>query len=265
MLIIGERINSSRKSIKNAISSRDVGFIQSEAKAQVDAGADYLDVNAGSFIGEEAKHLRWLIEVVQEPTDCPICIDSPDPAVIKSVLPLVKTGVPMINSITLEPARLERILPLIVEYKCKVIGLCQTEDSIAETTEDKVKLAGQLVEKVTASGVLLDDLYIDPLVYPIGTNTESALATLNAIELIMKQFPGVHTTCGLTNISYGLPNRKLVNRTFLVAAIVRGLDSAIMDPTDKMLYGSLKTALMVMGKDEFCMEYVSAYREGRLE
>ena len=265
MLIIGERINSSRTPIADAISSRNAGFIQSEAKAQVDAGADYLDVNAGSFIGEEAKHLSWLIEVVQEPTDCPICIDSPDPAVIKSVLPLVKTGVPMINSITLEPARLERILPLIVEYKCKVIGLCQTEDSIAETTEDKVKLAGQLVEKVTASGVLLDDLYIDPLVYPIGTNTESALATLNAIEQIMKQFPGVHTTCGLTNISYGLPNRKLVNRTFLVAAIVRGLDSAIMDPTDKMLYGSLKTALMVMGKDEFCMEYVSAYREGRLE
>lgn len=264
MLIIGERINSSRKSIENAISSRDAPFIQNEAKAQVDAGADYLDVNAGSFIGEEADHLSWLIEVVQEVTECPLVIDSPDPAVIKSVLPLIK-GAPMINSITLEPARLEGILPLIVEYKCKVIGLCQTEDSIAETTEDKVKLAGQLVEKVTASGVLLDDLYIDPLVYPIGTNTGSALATLNAIEQIMKQFPGVHTTCGLTNISYGLPNRRLVNRTFLVTAIVRGLDSAIIDPTDKMLYGSLKTALMVMGKDEFCMEYVSAYREGRLE
>lgn len=264
MLIIGERINSSRTPIADAISSRNAGFIQSEAKAQVDAGADYLDVNAGSFIGEEAKHLRWLIEVVQEVTECPLCIDSPDPAVIKSVLPLIK-GAPMINSITLEPARLEGILPLIVEYKCKVIGLCQTEDSIAETTEDKVKLAGQLVEKVTASGVLLDDLYIDPLVYPLGTNTGSALATLNAIEQIMKQFPGVHTTCGLTNISYGLPNRKLVNRTFLVAAIVRGLDSAIMDPTDKILYGSLKDVLMLMGKDDFCTEYISAFKEGCLE
>ena len=160
---------------------------------------------------------------------------------------------------------MEGILPLVAEYKAKVIALCQTEDSIAETTKGKVALASELVEKVTASGVPIDDLYIDPLVYPLGTNTESPLATLNAIEQIMKQFPGVHTTCGLTNISYGLPNRRLVNRTFLVAAIVRGLDSLIIDPTDRKLYGSLKTALMVMGKDEFCMKYIKAFKEGRLE
>ncbi len=264
MLIIGERINSSRKQIAEAISSRNAGFIQNEAKAQVEAEANYIDVNAGSFIGEEAKYLKWLIEVVQEVTDHPLCIDSPDPEVIKSVLPMVKTA-PMINSITLERHRLEDILPLVVEYKSKVIALCQTEDSMAETTEDKVEMAGKLVEKATASGVPLDDLYIDPLVYPVATNTESALATLNAIEQIMKQFPGVHTTCGLTNISYGLPNRRLVNRTFLVAAIVRGLDSAIIDPTDKELYGSLKAALMVMDKDEYCMGYIRPFREGRLE
>ena len=264
MLIIGERINSSRKQIAQAILSHNSGFIQNEAKAQTDAGATYIDLNAGSFIGEEAKHLKWLIEVVQEVTDHPLCIDSPDLKVIKAVLPMIKTA-PMINSITLEPNRLKGILPLVVEYKSKVIALCQTQDSIAETTKDKVKLACQLVEKVTASGILLDDLYIDPLVYPIGTNTESPKATLEAIEEIMKQFPGVHTTFGLTNVSYGLPNRKLVNRTFLTAAVCRGLDSAIIDPTDKKLYGSLKAALMVMGKDEFCMEYITAFKQGRLE
>lgn len=264
MLIIGERINSSRNQIAQAILSHNSSFIQNEAKAQTDAGVTYIDVNAGSFIGEEVKHLKWLIEVVQEVTDHPLCIDSPDPEVIKEVLPMVKTA-PMINSITLEADRLKGILPLVAEYKSKVIALCQTQDSIAETTEDKVNLAGQLVENVTASGVPLDDLYIDPLLYPIGTNTESAKATLDAIEQIMKKFPGVHTTCGLTNISYGLPNRRLVNRTFLVAAIGRGLDSAIIDPTDKKLYGALKTALMVMGKDEFCMEYISTFKEGRLE
>jgi cobalamin-dependent methionine synthase I len=264
MLIIGERINSSRKQIAQAISSHNADLIQNEAKAQAKAGANYIDVNAGSFIGEEGKHLRWLIEAVQEVTDLPLCIDSPDPEVIKSVLPMVKSA-PMINSITLEPCRLEGILPLVVEYKSKVIALCQTEDCMAETAEDKVELAGQLVEKVTASGVPLDDLYIDPLVYPLATNTESPLATLDAIEQIMKQFPGVHTTCGLTNISYGLPNRRLVNRSFLVAAVVRGLDSAIIDPTDKRLYGSLKATLMVIGKDEFCMAYVKAFKEGRLE
>lgn len=264
MLIIGERINSSRKQIAKAIASHNAGFIQNEAKAQVKAGATYIDLNAGSFIGEESKHLKWLIEVVQECIDHPLCIDSPDQKVIKEVLPMVKTA-PMINSITLEADRLQGILPLVAGYNAKVIALCQTQDSIAESTEDKVRFAGQLVETVTASGVALDDLYIDPLVYPLGTNTGSAKATLDAIEQIMKKFPGVHTTCGLTNISYGLPQRRLVNRTFLVSAIGRGLDSAIIDPTDKKLYGSIKAALMVMGKDEFCMHYISAFKEGRLE
>ena len=264
MLIIAERINASRKYIAQAISSKNIDFIRNEAKAQDQAGADYIDVNAGTFVGEEAEHLKWVIQTVQAATELPLCIDSPDAEVIKSVLPLVKK-IPMINSITLEPERLERILPLVAEYKTKVIGLCQSEDTMAETTEDKVKMAGQLVEKVTAAGVPLDDLYIDPLLYPISTNTESALATLGAIEKIMKEFPGVHTACGLTNVSYGLPDRNLINRTFLVSAITRGLDSAILDPTDKALYGSLKAALTVTGKDEYCSEYIKAFRENRLD
>ena len=264
MLIIGERINASRKPIAEAISSRNVSLIQNEAKAQAAAGADYIDVNAGTFVGEEAKHLRWVIEVVQEATDLPLCIDSPDPSVIRAMIPLVKKT-PMINSITLELSRLEGILPLVVEKKAKLIGLCQSGDFIADTAEAKVNMAGQLIEKVMAASIPLDDLYIDPLVYPLATNDRSALATLNAIEQIMTKFPGVHTTCGLTNVSYGLPGRKLVNRTFLVAAITRGLDSAILDLTDKELFGALKAALMVVGKDEFCMEYITAFRGGRIE
>jgi len=264
MLIIGERINASRKSIAEAISLRNAAFIQKEAKVQAIAGAHYLDVNAGTFFGEEAKHLQWVIETVQEVTDLPLCIDSPDPSVIKAMIPLVKKT-PMINSITLESFRLEEILPLVAEHKTKVIALCQSGDSIADIAEAKVKMAGQLVEKVKDSGIPLDNLYIDPLVYPLATNDQSALATLDAIEQIMKQFPGVHTTCGLTNVSYGLPNRKLVNRTFLVSAIARGLDSAILDPTDRQLFGALKAALMIAGKDEFCIEYIAGFREGRLE
>jgi 5-methyltetrahydrofolate--homocysteine methyltransferase len=252
MLIIGERINASRKSIAEAISSRNAAFIQNEAKAQAVAGADYIDLNAGIFVGEEVIHLKWVIETVQEGIDLPLCIDSPDPAVFKALIPL-------------ETSRLEGILSLVSEYQTKVIALCQSEDSIADTAEAKVQMAEQLVNKVRAAGIPLDDLYIDPLVYPLATNEKSALATLDAIEQIMKQFSGVHTTCGLTNVSYGLPNRRLVNRTFLVAAIARGLDSAILDPTDKQLFGALKAALMISGKDEFCMQYIAGFREGRLE
>jgi 5-methyltetrahydrofolate--homocysteine methyltransferase len=171
----------------------------------------------------------------------------------------------MINSITLEPLRLKGILPLVAKHKTKVIALCQSEDSIADTAEAKVRMAGQLVKKMETTGIPLDDLYIDPLVYPIATNHQSALATLDAIEQIMKQFPGVHTVCGLTNVSYGLPNRKLVNRTFLVAAIIRGLDSAIMDPTDKHLSSALKAAQMIAGKDEYCMRYIKGFRDGEFE
>jgi len=264
VLILGERINASRRSIAEAISSRDASFIQKEARAQADAGADYLDVNAGTFQGDEARHLCWLVETVQEVTDLPLAIDSPDPAVVKAVIPLAKK-IPMINSVTLEPSRLDAILPLAAEYKTKLIALCQSADATAETAEAKITMAGRLVEKVTAAGIPLDDLYIDPLVYPIGTDDRSGLATLDAIGGIMRQFPGVHTICGLTNISYGLPKRSLINRTFLVAAIVRGMDAVIADPTDKQLFGALKSALLVAGKDEFATDYISAFRQGRLE
>jgi cobalamin-dependent methionine synthase I len=263
MLIIGERINSSRKSIARAIEGCDRGFIQKEARDQAEAGAHFIDVNAGTFVGEEKEKLTWVMEAVQEVVDLPLSIDSPDPHVIREVLRGVRKA-PMINSITLEPARMDGILPLVVEHKAKVIALCQSEEAMAETADDKLRLAEQLAERATQVGIPLDDLYIDPLVYPIATNPQSALAALEAIGRIMTSFPGIHTTCGLTNVSYGIPNRKLINRTFLVAAMDRGLDCAILDPTDKALYGALRAAMAVLGKDEYCMDYITAHREGRL-
>ena len=264
MLIIAERINASRKSIAQAISAADRAFIQGEAKTQTEAGAQYIDVNAGTFVGEETEKLKWIVEAVQEVTDLPLSIDSPDPEVIRAMLPLVKKA-PMINSITLEPARLAGILPLVVENKTKIIALCQSEQAMAETADDKVRLAGLLVERLTGAGVPLDDIHIDPLVYPLSTNPKSAAATLEAIRRIMIEFPGVHTVCGLTNVSFGLPARKLVNRAFLAAAIAMGLDSAIIDPTDKLLFAMLKASTVIAGKDDFCMDYICAFREGRVE
>jgi len=264
MLIIAERINSSRKPIARAIETHDVAFIQNEAKAQAEAGGDYIDVNAGTFIGQEAEHLKWMVEAVQRVTDRPISIDSPDPEVIRQVLPLLDKP-PLINSITLEPVRLEGMLPLVVAKKAKVIALCQSENTMAESIEEKTEMAAELVQKVTAAGVSIDDLYIDPLLYPVSTHQLAAVHTIKAIKNIMENHPGVHTTCGLTNVSYGLPERKLINRTFLITAIAYGLDSAILDPTDKKLFSSLKAALAVMGRDSYCMEYLTAFRNGRLE
>lgn len=264
MIIIGEKINSSRKLIAEAIVSGDREYIQQEAKAQSDAGADYLDVNAAAFMEKEAEYLKWLIEAVQEVTDLPLCIDSPDPAVIKKVISLVRKP-PMINSINLEPSRLDCILPLVSDYRATVIGLCQTKDKMGKTAAEKIELASHLIERVTSSGIGIDALYIDPLVFPVGADSNSACATLEAIETIMKQYHGVHTVCGLTNVSHGLPNRRLVNRTFLAEAVARGLDAVILDPTDKKLLSVAKAALMLMGKDAFCMQYIKAFRKGLLE
>lgn len=181
MLIVGERINSSRRPVAEAICSGDAVLLQDDAKAQVKAGADHIDVNAGNFGREEVKYLRWMIEVIQEVTDAPLCIDSPAPRVIESVVPLLKT-VPMTNSITLEPSRLDPVLALVAAYEAKVIALCQSGDSIAKTCEAKVWMAAQLVEAVTSKGIPLDDLYIDPVVFPASTDTESAVTMLEHLD-----------------------------------------------------------------------------------
>jgi len=263
VIIIGEKINSSRRQIAEAIASGNRNYIQNEAKVQSDAGADYIDVNAAAFMEKETEYLRWIIEAVQEVTELPLCIDSPDPKVIEKVLSLAKRP-PMINSITLEPSRLDGILPLVLDYRASVIGLCQTGNRMGRNAAEKVEIAGRLVEKVTSAGIGIDSLYIDPLVFPVGADSNSACATLDAMEEIMKQFQGVHTVCGLTNVSHGLPNRKLVNRTFLAGAVARGLDAAILDPSDKQLLGVLRAALMLTGKDEYCMGYIKAFRKGLL-
>ncbi|MCX5830525.1 MAG: dihydropteroate synthase [Deltaproteobacteria bacterium] len=264
MLIIAERINTSRRQIAEAVTAGDRTFIQKEATAQTEAGAHYIDVNAGTFADAEGEKLAWIIEAVQEVTELPLSIDSPSPAVMRAMLTLVKKT-PLINSITLESSRIGGILPLVVERKAKVIALCLAEQGLAETTAKKVELAGRLIDKLSGAGVPIDDIYIDPLVYPLAVNPGSAQATLGAIGAITRNFPGVHTICGLTNVSYGLPARKLINRTFLAAAITQGLDAAIIDPTDKLLYAMLKAATLVAGKDSFCRDYIRTFREGRLE
>ena len=263
MLIVAERINSSRKTIAQAVLSGDADVIRREAEMQAQAGAHYVDVNAGTFMKEELDRLKWIVEVVQSSVSIPLCIDSPDSNVIEGILPMVKKT-PMINSITLEPSRMDAVLPLAVKHGARLIALCQSQEGMAETAEQKVAMARALVEKAEQAGLPRDLLYVDPLVYPIATNPLSAVAALDAIAAIKKEFPEVHTICGLTNVSYGVPERKLINRTFLVAAIVRGLDSAILDPTDKNLFGAMKAALAVMGEDEYCLEFIEAYREKRI-
>lgn len=264
MLIIAERINATRKSIKQAIADRDVEFIKKEVSNQTACGAHYIDLNAGTFVGQEAECMKWLIDIAQETSELPLSIDSPDPAVIKEVLPMVKKQ-PIINSITFEKERLEGILPLVKEYNTKVVALCQSTDLTPTSADDKYKVASQLVTVLNEGGIKNEDILVDPLLFPVATDIKATGETYRAMQRIMKDFPGIYTVCGLTNVSYGLPQRKLLNRTFLTAAIAYGMNGAILDPTDSDLMKTLYAARTIAGQDEYCMDFINSTRSDLFE
>lgn len=263
MLVVGELINSSRKAVKAAIEAENITEIQKLAKDQHDNGADYIDINAGTFVGKEAGYMKWLVQSVQEVVDAPCCIDSPDPKVIEAVLPLHK-GIPMINSISLEKERYDALLPVVSGADCRVIALCMSDSGMPETKDDRLSIASDLINKLVKNKVPLENIYVDPLVQPISTNDAYGREFLAAIDAIMTEFPGVHTICGLSNISYGLPERKLLNQTFMVMAIGRGLDGAIINPLDRRMMANIHAAETLAGKDEYCSNYLTVYRDGRL-
>jgi 5-methyltetrahydrofolate--homocysteine methyltransferase len=259
MLIVGELINASRKSVRELIETQDAGSIAKIARDQKEKGAHYIDVNAGVFVGQEPALLRWLVATVQGAVDTPCCIDSPDPRAIEAAMAVHK-GTAMINSISLEKERYERLLPVVAGSKSKVVALCMSDEGMPETAEQRMAIADQLINGLAKSGVPLGDIYVDPLVQPVSTNNAFGVEFLQAIERITQAFPGIHTMCGLSNISFGLPERKFINQTFMVMAISKGLDGAILNPLDARMMGCIITAEMLMGRDAYCMNYLKAYR-----
>ncbi len=263
MIIIGELINASRKVIRQAIETRDRDVIQRVARDQDEAGADYIDVNAGVFVDNEAELLCWLVKTVQQVTDKPCAIDSPAPGAVEAALS-VHRGTPMINSISLEKGRYEAMLPLVAATDCKVIALCMSDNGMPRTVAERMAIADQLVNQLTAAGLSLDAIHVDPLVQPLSVNDRFGVEFLDAVGRIMAAFPGIHTACGLSNISYGLPERAFLNQTFMTMAIACGLDGAIINPLDRKMMANIKTAEALAGRDAFCMHYLRAYRAGML-
>lgn len=259
MLIVGELINATRKPIGAAIEAQDAGYIKEIAKSQREAGADYIDVNAGMFVGQEGDYLEWLVKNVQEVVDAPCCLDSPDPKAIERGLAVHK-GNAMINSISLEKERFAALLPIVAGSNLKIVALCMDDGGMPETTEERVKIADKLINGLVKNNVPLDNIYVDPLVQPISTNQSFGIEFLNAIEKIMTNFTGIHTICGLSNISYGLPLRKYINQICAVMAIAKGLDSLIINPLDKQMMANLIVAETIVGRDNYCMNYLKNYK-----
>ena len=263
MLIVGELINASRKKIGLAIEGHDKAFIQKVASDQLQNGADYIDVNAGIFVGKEAEYLKWLVNTVQDAVEAPCCIDSPDPEAIEAALSIHK-GTAIINSISLEKKRYDAFLPLLAGTDLKVVALCVSDEGMPETADARTAIADKLINGLVQNNVLIENIYVDPLVQPIATNSNFGVEFLRAIEKITTTYEGIHTICGLSNISYGLPKRKFLNQTFMVMAISKGLDAAIVDPLDKQMMTNIIAAETLIGNDNFCMNFLKAFRAKKL-
>jgi len=263
MLIIGEKINTTKKSINAAVEAKDAELICNEAKKQLENGANIIDVNTGTRIKSELDDMEWLVNTIQSAVDCRLCIDSPNPAAIKVGLALCKQK-PIVNSITGEKDRIDAIMPMVKDSGASVVALTMDETGMPKTGEDRHRIATKIIDMIQKYGIPMDDIYFDALIQPVGSTPDQGLAVLDGIRLIRQSFPEAHIVCGLSNISYGLPERKLLNRTFLPMAMSAGLDSAIMDPTDKMLMAAVLASSALLAQDEFCMNYISSWRQGNL-
>lgn len=265
MLIIGERINSTRKSINEAIRARNAAFILKEAVDQRQAGADFIDINCAVTAGDEVQDIDWVVSVIQsEMNDVNLCIDSPNYLAIDRALKIRKSsGRVIINSITADDARIDAILPLAMEHGAEVVALTMTERGMPNTAEERVEIAKTIIGKVSNRGFSPNALYFDPLIRPISTEPDQAREVLKAIPLI-RGLEGAKTACGLSNISYGLPRRNIINSQFLAMAIQSGLNAAILDPMDKLIMTTVRASSAILGQDEYCGGYIKAFREGKL-
>jgi 5-methyltetrahydrofolate--homocysteine methyltransferase len=264
MKIIGEKINGTRKRVARAIAERDAEYIQDLAIKQAEAGSNWLDVNAGTHPDKEPDDLIWLIENIQSVVETPLSLDSANPAALNVAIKAVHKT-PMINSISGEPHRLEQILPIVAEHGCEVIALAMDDKKIPETTEKRLEIIDKVIAATRAGGVADDKVYVDPLVMTIATANQSAVIAYETIRAVHEQYPEVHFTMGLSNISFGLPARKQINRAFLILAMQNGLDSAILDPLDKELMAAVVTTDLLLGRDKHCLNYIRASRKGLFE
>ena len=258
--IIGERINpTGRKLMSEEMKNGDYSRVLSDALAQVEAGANMLDVNAGIPLADEPKILGECIKLVQENVDVPLSIDSSIVAALESGLSVYK-GRPLVNSVTGEEERLETVLPLVKKYDAAVVAISNDETGISEDPNVRYDVAKKIVERAQDYGIKPEDIVVDPLVMPVGAINTAGLGVLNLIKRLREELK-VNTTCGASNISFGLPNRHGLNSAFLSMAIGAGMTSAIMNPLHSEEITAIKGADVMMGVDPECRKWIKSFRD----
>jgi 5-methyltetrahydrofolate--homocysteine methyltransferase len=257
-VLIGERINpTGKKKLADALKAGELEIVRKEALAQVQAGADMLDVNAGAFGVDEVSLLPKAVQAVMGAVDVPLCLDSSNPDALEAALKVYE-GRPLVNSVTCEDHSLKRVLPLVKEYGAAVIGLVQDEDGIPKDAERRVRIAHKIVERVEAAGIPRENLVLDCLAFAVGAEPHSGVAVIEAIQKIKAEL-GVNMTMGASNVSFGLPDRELINNAFVAMAVAAGVTCPIVDVAK--VRSIVLAADLVLGRDRRGRRYIEAYRQ----
>jgi 5-methyltetrahydrofolate--homocysteine methyltransferase len=258
-VIIGERINpTGRKKVLAALQAGDFEQVRKDALSQVAAGAPMLDVNAGVPGADEPALLQQVLQTVMDATDVPLCIDTANPQALEAALKLYQ-GKPLVNSTNGEEKSLAAVLPLVKEFGAAVIGLCMDDEGIPTTPEARLAVAGKIIERAAKLGIPAEDVVIDPLVLTLGADSQAGKVTLKTIELVVREF-GSNITMGASNVSFGLPDRKFLNATFMAMSIHAGLTCPISNPLVESVKTAVLAADLTMGRDNYGMNWITDFR-----
>lgn len=261
MIIIGEKINGSIPAVAKAIDERDAAFLQELAQKQCDAGADFIDVCASVPEKIEAETLRWMVETVQAVTDTPLAVDSPSPEILRDTLAHCdREG--LVNSVSLEGNKTDILFPAIADSKWECVALLCDDSGIPKTVEKRLEIFEAIISRAKAYGIVPGRMHIDPLVEMLCASEDGIRTVTETIREIKKLYPTVHVTGAASNISFNLPARKYINQGFMILAMNAGMDSAILDPLNADMMGLIYAAEALLGEDEYCIEYINAYRDG---
>lgn len=258
MIIIGEKLNGSIPSVAKAIAEKDADLIRERARMQAEAGATFLDVCASVEEAVEVETLKWMIDLVQEVTDTPICVDSPSARSCVAAIPFCKRP-GLINSVSLEGDKIDTIFPVIADTDWECVALLCDNDGIPDSVERRMKIFFGIMEKAKQYGIAPSRLHIDPLVVTLGTDQTALTVFADCCRRIKYEYPEIHITSGLSNISFGLPVRKNINQAFMVLAMNAGMDSAIVDPTNKNMIGMIYATNALLERDEYCLGYIGKF------
>lgn len=266
MIVIGEKINATRTAVRDIVEQRQADRLLDLARLQAMAGAAYIDVNIGTGKGtrqDEIDAMQWAVTTLLPTIEQPLCIDSADPEVLEAGLEAMAGRPAMINSTKADAKSLTTVMPLAARFKTPVVALAMDDKGIPETVEGRLKACRRIEEGCREYGLPMESVYFDPLVLPVSTDNRQGAVTLDTLAAIKKTFPGARTVMGLSNISFGLPGRALLNAAFLHMAIYAGLDAAIMDPLKEDMMQAARTGVALMGKDRHFRKYARAFRNKR--